>query len=549
MTSRTTRVSIPTSELEAAAWPVLGPELVEQLAAAGERLETRRGDVLFDVGQRGYDFFYIERGAFEAVDRTDDRVVVRLEEGNFAGELGMLMGQRAFLAGIVAEPGTVLRVAHDDLEQLIHMVPELGDAVVTAYAARRRLLMNWGEGGLILVGDEDDGTALRLREFAGRSRLPHRWVARDDAEGMDEVSKLCELPDEGAVVVTGRSQVLSNPTPKALACAMGLDLAADVTRTFDVLVVGAGPAGLAAAVYGASEGLDVLVIEDTAVGGQAGTSSRIENYLGFPGGISGADLAFRGSVQAIKFGARIVAPRRATKLEREGGAFRVTLDDGDEVLGRTVVLANGVQYRRLPLDRLVDFEGRGVYYAATELEARFCRGTEAVIVGGGNSAGQAAMFLSRHAARTHVVVRGAGLAESMSSYLSDRIERDDRITLWTRTQVTSLAGEGRLERVTLTNVDTGEEHAVESRALFIMIGAAPNTAWLGGQVALDERGFVRTGRDADSDLDGFATSCPGIFAVGDLRAGSVKRVASAVGEGSVVISAVHGHLTAAAPAS
>lgn len=513
--------------------------MIEQFVAAGSRESTAAGDVLFDVGEKGYDFFYVERGAVEAIDRSNDHVVVRVLAGHFIGELGMLMGQRTFLAGVVAEAGSVIRVCQADLQQLIHTVPELADVVVTAFAARRRLLMDWGEGGLIIVGREGDGAALRLREFASRSRLPHRWVSRADLEAVAEVAQICDLPDQGTAVVTGRSEVLVDPSPRALACVMGMDLAADSDTLFDLIVVGAGPGGLAAAVYAASEGLAVLVVEDTAIGGQAGTSSRIENYLGFPAGISGADLAFRGMVQAIKFGARIAAPRRATKLTQAGETFRVTLDDGDEVQGKSIVLANGVQYQRLPLERLREFEGQGVYYAATDLEARFCRDTEVIVVGGGNSAGQAAMFLSRHALKAHVVVRGEGLAATMSSYLSDRIAEDARIQLWTHTEVAELSGEGQLGQVMLRNKRTGQQETIRSRALFIMIGAAPNTGWLDGQVDMDEKGFVRTGRDAGPELDGFATSYPGIFAVGDLRAGSVKRVASAVGEGSVVISAVH----------
>ncbi len=544
MTTRKPRASIPTNELEKAAWPSLSPDLVEQIAQAGIRLDTKRGEVLFDVGQERYDFYYVERGVLEAIDRSNDHVVVQVKEGNFVGELGMLMGQRAFLAVVVAEAGRVIRLRQGDLMQMMHAVPELADTIVTAYAARRRLLVNWGEGGLIIIGSEGDSKALRLREFASRSRLPYRWVPRSDTAAMNEVSKLCEVPATGTVVVTGRSQVLPEPTPKALACVIGMDLAADNTSLFDVIVIGAGPGGLAAAVYASSEGLDVLVVEDTAIGGQAGTSSRIENYLGFPAGISGAELAFRSSVQAIKFGARIAAPRRATRLTRENDLFCVTLDDGDTVRGRTVVLANGVQYRRLPLARLEELEGQGVYYAATDLEARFCRDTEVVIVGGGNSAGQAAMFLSRFASKTHVVVRGEGLAVTMSAYLSDRVEPDQRIQLWTRTSVSALVGESHLEQVVLRNNDTGEESTIRSKALFIMIGAAPNTDWLDGQVALDEKGFVRTGRDVGPEFDGFATSLPGIYAVGDIRSGSVKRVASAVGEGSVVIAAVHEYLSA-----
>ena len=323
---------------------------------------------------------------------------------------------------------------------------------------------------------------------------------------------------------------------------MGLDLVADTHEVFDVLVVGAGPAGLAASVYAASEGLNVLAIEDTAIGGQAGTSSRIENYLGFPKGVSGAELAYRGEVQAVKFGARVTAPRRATSLHAKDGLYYVGLDDERCVRGRTVILANGVQYRRLPLDRLREFEGRGIYYAATDLEARFCHNTEAVIVGGGNSAGQAAMFLSRSAKRVHLVVRGEGLAATMSSYLSDRIENDKNIRMWTRTEVCALHGEEKLGCLTLCNRDTGEETDIQSEALFIMVGAAPNTDWLGDQIKLDEKCFILTGHDAGEGIRGFETSLPGVYAVGDIRAGSVKRVASAVGEGSVVVSAVHGYL-------
>ncbi len=540
---RTPRTSTPRTTLEETAWIQLDQETIEILRIHGEERFFKAGDVFFDVGQQSYDFLYLAEGSLDIVDRSEDRVVVHIAAGNFVGELGMLMGQRTFFAGIIGSDARAIVVPRQEFINLIATVPKIGDVMITAFTARRRLLMEWGEGGLVIIGTDGDATALRLLEFAGRSRIPHRSVDRADKEAIEEISAYCQLPESGAAAVIGRSKVLVSPTPRELARAMGLDLAADLTDPFDVVVIGAGPAGLASSVYAASEGLDVLAIEDTAIGGQAGTSSRIENYLGFPSGISGAELAYLGEVQAVKFGARFTAPRRAVQLEKSSGSFLIELDDGQRVSGRTVILANGVQYRRLPLDRLEEFEGRGIYYAATELEARFCRGIEVIIVGGGNSAGQAAMFLSRYAECVHVVVRGDGLAATMSSYLSDRIENDDHIRLWTRSELSHLDGDDSLESVTIRNRDSGVETEVTTRALFIMIGAQPNTEWLGELVALDEKGFVLTGRDAGKDIYGFATSCPGIFAVGDVRSGSVKRVASAVGEGSVVISAVHAALS------
>jgi len=538
----TYRTSTPHSELERAAWPALSDDLLAVLRRHGQTRDVARGELLFDVGEDSYDLFYIESGAVDILDRTGDRTVVRIEAGHFLGELGMLMGQKTFLASVAATETRVIVVTQSRLRELVATVPEVGDVIVTAFAARRRLLVEWREGALILVGRDGDPGALRLREFASRSLIPYRWVDRADEAAIAQVAQLCDLPPTGTVAVVGRAQVLRGPSPRELAQAMGLDLVADTDETFDVLVVGAGPAGLAASVYAASEGLSVLVIEDTAIGGQAGTSSRIENYLGFPRGVSGAELAYRGEVQAIKFGARITAPRRATSLEFSDGLFSIGLDDERRVRGRTVILASGVQYRRLPLPHLEKLEGRGVYYAATDLEARFIRDQEVAIVGGGNSAGQAAMFLSRYARRVHVVVRGEGLSATMSSYLSQRIESDARIHLWTRSEVCRLGGDDALDSVTLCHRETGRETRLDVGALFIMAGAAPNTGWLNGRVELDSKGFILTGRDAGAGGEGYATSLPGVYAVGDIRAGSVKRVASAVGEGSVVVSAVHGHL-------
>jgi len=341
----------------------------------------------------------------------------------------------------------------------------------------------------------------------------------------------------------GRDAVVNDPTPEKVAQLLGLYLDFRDDEKFDVLIVGGGPAGVAAGVYAGAEGLCALVVEDVAIGGQAGTSSRIENYMGFPTGISGADLVWRGEVQAMKFGTRFAMPRRVVLLQRlEDESFCATFDSGQSVRAKSVVVATGVQYRRLPLDRLADFEGAGIYYAATEMEARYCKGTEAVVIGGGNSAGQAAMFLSRSARCVRVLVRGSSLAASMSSYLSSRLEADPGITIEYGTEVSALHGADSLEGITIRDAKTGASRVVDTRALFIMVGAAPNTEWLSGLVKLDDKGFVMTGSGTGSAGSPFATSLPGVFAVGDVRAGSVKRVASSVGEGSVVISKVWEHV-------
>ena len=534
--------STPRSELERTAWPELDPAQLDLLRTNGETRTVRSGEVLFDVGQPNYDFFFVEKGGIDILDRSDDHVVATIEALNFTGELGTIMAQGTFHAAVAVEDSQVIVVPQARLLDLVATVPEISDMVVSAFAARRRLLIEWGEGGLTIVGRENSPATVELLEFASRNRIAYRFVDADDSEAVATILDPCGIATAVAatrpVVVTGRSKALVGPNPRQLAAALGMALDVDTSETFDVIVVGAGPAGLATGVYAASEGLCTLIIDDVAIGGQAGTSSRIENYLGFATGISGAELAYQGEIQAVKFGARLLVPDRATTLHARDDGFELDLASGGKARARAVVLACGVRYRRLPLDRLADFEGAGVYYAATELEARFCRGTAAVIVGGGNSAGQAAMFLSRTATRTHLVVRGQGLAATMSNYLSSRIERDPDIVLHTDTQITELHGEHHLEAVTLHDSERGTDIRIDTGALFVMVGAAPNTDWLGHSVALDDHGFVLTGTESSP----FATSTPGVFAVGDIRSGSVKRVASAVGEGSVVVSAVHQHL-------
>ena len=532
------RDSTPRSVLEEAAWPRLSREIIELLASRGSTCQFEAGDVLFDVGAPGYDFVYLLEGSVNIVDRAGDRVIVNVSAPNMLGELGLLIGQGTFLAGVVADPTRAIVVPQATLRELVSTVPEVADVVVTAFAARRRLLIEWGTGGLNIVGAEDDPKAMRLREFVSRNRIPYAFTDRSDARAMAELRERVDLPDTGVVAITGRWQVLVDPEARDVARALGLELRSGNGETVDLVVVGAGPAGLATAVYGASEGLSTVVVEDTAIGGQAGTSSRIENYLGFSTGISGAELAYQGAIQAVKFGARFVSPRRCTSLRRASRHFEVGLCDGRCLRSRAVVLAHGVQYQRLPIARLDVFEGAGIFYAATDLEARFCTGTDAVIIGGGNSAGQAAMFLSRYARRTYVVVRGPGLSQTMSSYLSERIASDPRIELVTHAELAELHGEGRLEALTLRDRRDGTARRIATRALFIMIGAVAKTEWMRETVELDPKGFVVTGYDGEP----FRTSLPGVFAVGDVRSGSVKRVASAVGEGSVVVSSIHRYL-------
>jgi thioredoxin reductase (NADPH) len=417
-------------------------------------------------------------------------------------------------------------------------IPEMSDIIITVFAARRRRQLDAGDSSLRLIGEEADREIRRIAEFASRNRIPYTSLPLASAEAL-ETARLCSIVEAVPAVIFGRNIVVADPTPEKVARLLGLSLDFRDDESFDVLIVGGGPAGVAAGVYAGAEGLCALVVEDVAIGGQAGTSSRIENYMGFPTGISGADLIWRGEIQAMKFGTRFAMPRRIENLARlEDGRFCATFENGQRISAKSVVVATGVQYRRLPLERLAEFEGAGIYYAATEMEARYCKGTEAVVIGGGNSAGQAAMFLSRSACSVRLLVRGSSLAASMSRYLSSRLEADPRITIEYGAEVSALQGSKHLDSIHIRQVASGETRVLNTRALFVMVGAAPNTAWLSDLVRLDDKGFVPTGAEAGYSISPFATSMPGIFAVGDVRAGSVKRVASSVGEGSVVISAV-----------
>ncbi len=521
----------------------LTPAHVAALRAVGHVVEYPAGAMLCHPGQPIDRFVYVEEGEIEVVNAfTDERLVPStLGPTQFMAEIAILSGGNWSMPMRAVSDTRVLEVPRADLLRLMSHIPEMSDIIITVLSARRRRQLEAQDAALVLIGEDASRDVRRVAEFVSRNRLPFRSLPMGSPEA-EAIAKSSALPAAEPAVIFGRDTVLADPTPAKVARLLGLDHDFGDDQEFDVLIVGGGPAGVAAGVYAGAEGLNALVIEDTAIGGQAGTSSRIENYMGFPTGISGADLVWRGEIQAMKFGTQFAMPRRVAKLETlENGRFCATFDNGRRVSAGAVVVATGVQYRRLPIDRLPEFEGAGVYYAATEMEARYCRDAETLIIGGGNSAGQAAMFLCRSAAHVRLLVRGNSLAASMSSYLSSRLEADPAITIEYGAEVAALHGDDKLEAVTVRSAKGGEHRSVSACALFVMVGAAPNTGWLSGLVDLDDKGFVRTG-EAVGGNSTYATSRPGIFAVGDVRAGSVKRVASSVGEGSVVISKVWEYL-------
>lgn len=525
----------------------LAPEHVDAICAIGGEKFYPAGSIIMDIGEPLDRFVYVLEGEVEVVNPyTDARMFAStLGATQFMGEIGFLSGATNYLRMRASIDTRVIEAPRQGVLDLMSRVPELSDHLITVFAARRRKQFELGNAAVKVIGADRDPAVQAVERFLSRNRIPFQSYDLDGAD--PETVKVCTLIRHEPAVILGVDTRLDDPTPRKVAQYLGLDLDILSQHTYDLVIVGGGPAGVAAAVYAGSEGIAALVVEDTAVGGQAGTSSRIENYMGFPTGISGTDLTWRGQVQAMKFGTRFVMPRRVDAMSRrDDGAYCLTLDDGDELCARAVLVATGVQYRRLPLASLEALEGAGIFYSATDMEARFCARTEAVVIGGGNSAGQAAMFLSRAAAHVHLVVRSGSLAESMSSYLMQRLEADPRVTIHYHSQVTALHGETWLEGITLRTGET--ERRIDTRALFIMIGAAPNTGWLSGLAETDAKGFVLTGAGAGQG-DDYATTAPGIFAVGDVRAGSVKRVASAVGEGSVVVSRIWQYLEDTRPAA
>ncbi len=537
------------------AFPRLEEDQMERFRQLGETRHVKPGDVLFAAGDEESDFFIIESGTVAIVQgyRDEDRVIAIHGERRFLGELSMLSFQRIFLTGVVREEGAVIQVPLAKLRELVAEDKTLSDMILGAFMSRRSILIDAGTG-MKLIGSRFSPDSRRLREFIARNRMPYQWIDLEEDEHADTLlQELSVDPSETPVVVTSNGEILRNPGSEELGRAIGLGSTGPLPAMCDVLVVGAGPAGLAAALYAASEGLDTQGIEAVATGGQAGTSARIENYLGFPAGVSGSELTQRAGVQAVKFGVRLTAPAQAEGLTSEPGRHSIELSSGEVVHGRTVIIATGAQYRRPDVPRLEEFEMGGVYYAATQAEAQLCAGDPVVIVGGGNSAGQAAMFLSRQASSCRLLIRGDDLGKSMSRYLVDQVERNDLVKVCKNTVVVELGGDRELESITVADTRSGERSTHPAKALFIFIGAVPHTEWLDGQLATDDAGFVLVGRDLqeddlaeyDDDRPLFLeTSRPGIFAVGDVRSGSVKRVASAVGEGSMAVRLVHQRLAA-----
>ncbi len=524
------------------AYPRLSEEQIRSLEERGEHRRTSEGEVLFREGDRSYDFYVVLEGLVRIESSSDPSAPIAVHgAGRFLGELSLLTGEGAFFSAVVEEAGEVLVVPVDRLRELVAQDTALGDLIMRAYFLRREFLIGLG-AGMRIIGSRHSPDTLRLRELAARNRLPHRWIDLEDDPSAEQMLRgLAVSPEETPVVIWGE-QVLRNPSSGELARLIGLREDSDSGTVYDLLVVGAGPAGLAASVYGASEGLNTMSLDAVATGGQASTSSRIENYLGFPSGLSGSELAERATMQARKFGDRISVPTTVTALAQRDGHFAATLDDGGELNARAVVVATGCHYRRLSVPQLSEFEGISVHYAATQVEAQQCVGDPVAVVGGGNSAGQAALFLAAHAARVRLILRHDALGRDMSRYLADRIERDPRIEVLLYTEVRELIGEeGRLEAIVAENNQTRERGRLDARQMFVFIGTEPKTEWLGDLVALDDRGFVLTGNQADQGCF-LETSRAGVYAAGDVRSGSIKRVASAVGEGSMAIRFVHSHL-------
>ncbi|MEU8461368.1 FAD-dependent oxidoreductase [Streptomyces sp. NPDC029003] len=553
-----TRESVPFETPDVyGAYPRLPDEQLDRLTQHGRRRAADAGDVLIREGEPCETFYVVLSGSVAIVEGygTPGERLLRVHgPGRFIGELGLLNGQVAFYTAVVRDPGEILALSMDQLRELVTRDSLLGDVVLRACLGRRALLVGQG-AGFRIIGSRYSPDTRRLREFAARNRLPHRWI---DLETDEEAEALLRRfgvgPEQTPLVIWRGTTLLRNPSNAELARFIGLPSLPSGNGRGDLLIVGSGPAGLAAAVNAASEGLGTTVVEVLATGGQAGTSSRIENCFGFPSGISGAELTERAVLQAEKFGARISIPAEAARLERRDGHYAVGFADGTEITARSVVLATGARYRRLHVPGIEPLEGASVHYSATVYEAQQCRTDPVAVVGGGNSAGQAVLFLAGYAPQVLLLVRGPSLEAHMSRYLIDQIEGHPQVRVLLHTEITEALGDKVLEALTTVDHRTGEHHRLAVRALFVFTGADPHTDWLSGALALDARGFVLTGAEAQAcsvpelwqgqgrDCLTLETSLPGVFAAGDVRSGSVKRVASAVGEGAMSIHYVHRHL-------
>ncbi len=537
-------------------FPTLTPAQIARFAARGRKRIVREGEVLVDAGDRVIPFFVVLSGELETVrppvrDFEDEALVTVVSPGHFTGEISVLSGRAALFRIRVSRLGEVIELDRQSMLALVQADAELNEIVMRAFISRRLALVGANLGDVVLVGSAHSRDTLRLKEFLTRNGHPYQYV---DLDGHEDVQHLMDAFNvnvgEIPVLICQGRDVLRNPPNRKVAECLGFNEAVDPAKVHDLVIIGAGPSGLAAAVYGASEGLNTLMIETTAPGGQAGNSSRIENYLGFPTGVSGQELAGRAFAQAEKFGAQMLLAA-GVRLHCDEHPYTVEIDDGRRVPTRSIVIASGVEYRKLPLAELPRFEGAGCYYAATKIEADYCGGEDVIVVGGANSAGQAAVFLSERARRVYMLIRGDGLSATMSRYLVARIEETPNIEVRPHTEIVALDGDEHLEAVHWRNNRTGETEEHPIRHVFLMTGGAPNTAWLDGCVVLDEKGFIKTGpalmprelQQANWPLARppflLETTLPRVFAVGDVRSGSVKRVASGVGEGSISISLLH----------
>jgi thioredoxin reductase (NADPH) len=535
-------------------FPTLTEEQVGRIAAHGRRRAVARGDALVDVGDKVVPFFVVVEGELQVLrpSRGAEMLIVTHRRGQFSGEGTMITGRRSLARIRVSESGEVIELDREQLLALIQTDAELSEILMRAFILRRVELIARGLGDVVLIGSTHCAGTLRVKEFLTRNGHPYAYVDLDlDADAQELLDRFQVTAADVPVLICRGDAVLRNPSNQRIAECLGFNPSIDPAQLRDVVIIGAGPAGLSAAVYGASEGLDVLVFESNAPGGQAGSSSRIENYLGFPTGISGLELTARAYAQAQKFGAQIMIAKGAAKLTCERRPYAVQIDDGQRVLTRALIIATGARYRRPPFENATKFEGAGLYYGATPMEAQLCLGEEVIVVGGGNSAGQAAVFLAQSVKHVHLLVRADGLAETMSRYLVRRIEDNPVITLHPHAEIVALDGENHVERVRWRDKSNDAVEAHDIRHIFMMTGATPNTQWLDQCVALDDKGFIKTGPDlSPEDLVTaqwpltrppylLETSLPGVFAVGDVRGGNIKRVASAVGEGSIAIAFVH----------
>jgi thioredoxin reductase (NADPH) len=534
-------------------FPKLTPAQIGRIKALGHIRAVQRGEVLVEQGDTSVPFFVVITGELEILRPfgANETLVTVHSSGQFTGEVNTLSGRKSFFRVRAAKLGKVIELKHQQMLTLVQTDAELGSILMRAFILRRVELIAAGVGDIVLIGSAHSAGTLRIKEFLMRNGHPYSYIDLDRDPDVQNMLDSFQISVSEIPVLICRGQVvLRDPSNQEIADCLGFNESIDQTQVRDLVVIGAGPSGLAAAVYGASEGLDVLVLETSSPGGQAGSSSRIENYLGFPTGISGQELASRAYLQAQKFGAEILISK-AMRIICDRKPYVIEVEGGGRISARTVVIATGAQYRKLPLENLSRFEGTGIYYGATFVEAQLCGGEEVIVVGGGNSAGQAAVFLAQTTKRVHMLVRSSSLADSMSRYLIRRIETIPTIVFRPNTEIVTLEGTDRLDSVYWQNNETGQTEKHKISHVFIMTGADPNTNWLNGCMALDPKGFIKTGPDLSSeDMSSVGwpikrqpylleTSLPGIFAVGDVRGGSIKRVASAVGEGSIAISFVH----------